>query len=290
MSSADSSQGTKNVYGMYDGTLITSAVIKAISISLALFPAIIAVALTILETMQFRSFAWTLSATLLIPASTVTAQAPKGIPYIDATTNITFSAWELPAPSDSDSDSAGSLKFGLALPPTALETDATEFIGLLQCTPVNGWCGISLGGSMTDSLLLVAYADEKADEPADVKHTLRFTTEYSFPGVYKGNSTVMPIRSELGKDSFTSIFLCRECLRWAHDGRSGMAATSSGTLDLAYALSSEGLGGDVGCPGEVALRKHSMQGTWVGFVDEGVVSEKYKDWAGKATDGGSDGC
>ncbi|KAL4784338.1 hypothetical protein BJX76DRAFT_357184 [Aspergillus varians] len=220
----------------------------------------------------------TIATTLL---STSHAQAPNGTPYTDPTTNISFSTWDIPK-----SSGAGPLTFGLALPTSALETDATEFIGYLQCAPAKGWCGISLGGAMTDSLLLVAYPD-----PANntVKHSLRFTPRYTLPGLYGGNATVTPIQSNVTDDSFTSIFRCQGCLHWSQNGTEGAAATSSGHLDLAFALASEGPRNSA-CPDEATFVQHSHQGTWLAFVDEGATGRGYDGWAEQARGGGKGGC
>lgn len=137
---------------------------------------------------------------------------------------------------------------------------------------------------MTNALLVVAYADQKQN----VKRSLRFTSKYTLPGVYEGNATISPIASEVGKDSFTTVFRCEECLRWAQNGTEGAAATSSGILDLAFAVEAEGP--DQGCPDEARFRKHSGQGTWVGFVDNSTVSESYERWTGKAETVRGGGC
>ncbi len=157
----------------------------------------------------------------------------------------------------------------------------------MKCAPSNGWCGVSLGGAMTNSLLVVAYADQKGN----VKRSLRFTTEYTLPGVYEGNATISPIASEVksgSEDSFTTVFRCQECLRWAQNGTEGAAATSSGNLDLAFAVAAEGP--EDGCADEARFRKHSGQGTWVGFVDNTTVSDSYEKWAGKAETVPGGGC
>ncbi|KAL4752794.1 hypothetical protein BDW72DRAFT_191756 [Aspergillus terricola var. indicus] len=233
--------------------------------------------------MAFTNLALTLglvATTLFSPAH---AQNPTGTPYTDKTTNITFSTWSIPS-SQSSELPASPITFGLTLPSNALETDADDFIGYLHCSPPTGWCGISLGGSMTDALLLVAFADGDS-----VKHTLRYTTEYSLPAVYTGNATVSPIHSVVSENSFTTIVHCKDCLHWEQDGSSGRASTSSGQMDLAYALSSEKPGRAAGCADEARFVRHSQQGTWVAFLDTAAVAENYGDWVGLAREG-SNGC
>ncbi|KAL4997980.1 hypothetical protein BDV10DRAFT_185783 [Aspergillus recurvatus] len=234
--------------------------------------------------MTFTNFVLALGLLATTPFSPAHAQGPAGTPYTDKTTNITISTWSIPAAQSSES-STSPVTFGLTLPSNSLETDATELIGYLHCSPPAGWCGISLGGSMTDALLLVAYADGDT-----VKHTLRYTTEYSLPAAYTGNATVSPIRSEVSEGSFTTIVHCKDCLHWEQGASSGGASTSTGQMDLAYALSSEKPGGAGECADEARFVRHSQQGTWVAFLDEGAVAEKYGEWAGLAGDVEGDGC
>lgn len=128
---------------------------------------------------------------------------------------------------------------------------------------------------MTNSLLVVAFADGES-----VKHSLRYATEYALPDVYQGNATLSPIQNEVSKDSFTSIFHCKDCLRWNQGEGSGKASTSSGNLNLAWAMNEDGPGG---CAED--LMKHTAQGTWVGFV-EGAPNKDFDEWAGMAGQGG----
>jgi cellobiose dehydrogenase (acceptor) len=147
---------------------------------------------------------------------------------------------------------------------------------------------MSLGGSMTNSLLLVAYTGTK-NKDKNVQISLRYTTEYSLLGVYEGNATIIPIRSEVTEESFTTIFHCRECLHWAQGRSEGSAVTSSGTLDLAFAISPEGPGNSE-CPGEAKLVQHKAQGTCLAFVDEKATSAEYEEWAKLGKEEGAGGC
>ncbi|KAH1683685.1 hypothetical protein KXW98_007749 [Aspergillus fumigatus] len=56
------------------------------------------------------------------------AQSSTPVVYTDPATGIIFDTWTVPT-----SQTAGGLTFGVALPSTALTTDATEFIGYLVC-------------------------------------------------------------------------------------------------------------------------------------------------------------
>ncbi|KAE8352410.1 hypothetical protein BDV28DRAFT_161843 [Aspergillus coremiiformis] len=212
------------------------------------------------------------------------AQAPQAAVYNDPSTGITFDTWNVAGSSE-----AGGLTFGMALPSSALKSDATEFIGYLRCTATektvaDGWCGLALGGSMADSLLFIAYADGDL-----VRTSLRFTSQYAMPGVYAGNATVKQIASTISSTGFSLIFHCQDCLHWSQNGTSGSASTSSGLLDLGYAQSVNAPS-DPSCPAEVKLARHDIQGTWTAMLDEHAVSDAYDKWRAQAKSTVPDQC
>ena len=57
------------------------------------------------------------------------AKSGAPVAYTDSETGITFDTWSVPA-----GTGTGGLVFGVALPGSALTTDATEFIGYLVRT------------------------------------------------------------------------------------------------------------------------------------------------------------
>ncbi|KAE8166897.1 hypothetical protein BDV40DRAFT_295928 [Aspergillus tamarii] len=222
------------------------------------------------------------AATTLLPGCH--AQAPEAVVYNDPGTGITFDTWNVPS-----SSKAGGLTFGVALPNNALESDATDFIGYLRCTATDesaakGWCGIALGGSMTDALLFVAYPDGDA-----VRNSLRFTSEYAMPGVYGGNATVKPISSTANSTGFSLIFHCQDCLHWSQGETTGSASTSSGLLDLGYAQSVKAPT-NPSCAADLKLARHDIQGTWTAMLDDHAVSDSYDKWLGQAKDAVPDNC
>ncbi|KAL3449937.1 hypothetical protein BJX65DRAFT_305401 [Aspergillus insuetus] len=204
------------------------------------------------------------AATILTIAASVLpachAQAPAGTSYTDPETNTTFSTWEIPGPLG--------LTFGLALPDSAREVDATDFTGYLKCNTAIGWCGISLGGAMTDSLLLVTYADpnSKPETENAVAISPRYTSTYSLPVSYTGNLTITPLSAHVDEstNSFETIFTCASCLHWSQNGTEGRAKTSSGMLDLAWAISPEKP--VIDATGDLKIVQHEKEGTWVALV------------------------
>ncbi|KAF9890647.1 hypothetical protein FE257_005778 [Aspergillus nanangensis] len=201
--------------------------------------------------------------------------------YIDPGTKIGFTTWSI-----SGEGKPGELTFGMALPSNALQTDATEFIGYINYAGEgsSGWSGFALGGSMTDSLLLLAYPDGD-----DMRTSLRFTAKYSMPGVYTGNATVTEISHRVTPCGYSLIFRCADCLHWSQDGINGSASTSNGEMDIGFAHSDKSPG-DPGCPRKATLQKHEQQGTWTAELDKSTTSNSYDDWRGMAKPGHPDKC
>ncbi|KAK1753947.1 hypothetical protein QBC47DRAFT_429380 [Echria macrotheca] len=194
----------------------------------------------------------------------------EGIPYTDPASGIVFNTWTQP-----------DLTFGLALPPTALTTDATEFLGLLTCkspTPSTGWCGLSLGGSMVNNLLLLAYPSD-----SHVLTSLRWATTYGPPVPYTNPSAkISHISSTVNSTHYSVIFRCVGCLSWSQGGESGTAPTTPGFLVLgwAYATASPG---NPGCAGSSTVRRHDSQGVFGAVFNSAVARAEYSVWAARAT-------
>ncbi|KAI2618080.1 carbohydrate-binding module family 1 protein [Hypomontagnella submonticulosa] len=192
--------------------------------------------------------------------------------YKDSETGITFDTWEVP----DTSTSGGGLTFGVALPENALTADASEFIGYLKCNS-NGYCGLSFGGPMTNSLLLMAWPNED-----QILTSFRFATGYTSPEVYTGNAKLTQISSTIDKDQFTLIFRCQNCLSWDHEGASGSASTSAGILVLGWASSLK-VPSSPSCPADIIIQEHSGQSIWGATLDENAANPSYSQWAALAT-------
>jgi hypothetical protein len=80
---------------------------------------------------------------ILIPFLSVGALAQQTQTYVEPKSNITFQALVNPS----------SITFGIALPTTA---GSKDFIGTVAGKGA-GWAGISLGGAMTNTLLLTVW-------------------------------------------------------------------------------------------------------------------------------------
>ncbi|XXH03587.1 hypothetical protein Hte_009992 [Hypoxylon texense] len=211
------------------------------------------------------SFSRIATAVLAAAATFGTSLAQEAVPYTDPDTGIEFATW-----------SQGGQTVGLALPEDALTTDATEYIGILQCS--TGWCGISHGesGQMTQALLLIAWPYED-----QVLTSFRFATGYNMPGVYTGNATLTQISSKVNGSNFEIIYRCQNCFAWDQEGSSGSVSTSSGLLILGRA-SATTVPTNAQCPTDIRFGQHQAFGQFGAPLD-GVGKAQYPDWAALAT-------
>ncbi|KAI0164219.1 hypothetical protein GGR52DRAFT_110854 [Hypoxylon sp. FL1284] len=211
------------------------------------------------------SFSRIATAVLAAAATFGISLAQEAVPYTDPDTGIEFATW-----------SSGGETIGMALPEDALTTDATEYIGILQCS--TGWCGISHGesGQMTQALLLIAWPYED-----QVLTSFRFATGYNMPGVYNGNATLTQISSKVNDSNFEVIYRCQNCFAWDQEGSSGSVSTSSGLLVLGRASSST-IPSSPECPADISFSQHQSFGQFGAPLD-GVGRTEYPDWAALAT-------
>ncbi|SPO02592.1 uncharacterized protein DNG_05265 [Cephalotrichum gorgonifer] len=190
--------------------------------------------------------------------------------YEDPESGISFNIWP-----------QTDVTFGIALPANGLETDATEFLGLLTCTSPGGegvgWCGISLGGGMVNNLLLLAYPSE-----GEVLTSLRWAPEYGPPELYTGDAELTQVSSAVNATNYSVIFRCVNCLQWTQGETTGGAATSSGAVMLgwAHAGSSPTNGA---CADEGVVARHETQGMFRGTLNDQAASADYEAWAALAT-------
>ncbi|KAI0398524.1 carbohydrate-binding module family 1 protein [Xylariaceae sp. FL0594] len=232
---------------------------------------------------RFRS----LAALLLAASSNVqlsAAQSSTPTVYTDADTGITFDTWAVPDTSKGAGGlgTVGGMTMGIALPQDGLTKDATEFIGYLKCpsnsTTLTGWCGISMGGPMTNSLLLMAYPYQN-----QVLTSFRYATGYDLPDVYTGNAKLTQISSKVTTTSYSVIFRCQNCLSWNQGGATGAASTSNGGLVLGWCNAFPSPG-KPSCPDTLTMSQHDNgQGIFLASFDSAAANPSYSAWAAKAT-------
>ncbi|KAK5663896.1 hypothetical protein OQA88_105 [Cercophora sp. LCS_1] len=209
----------------------------------------------------------------------VFAQGPTPETFTDAETGIVFNSWGIPGDSPR---TQGGFNFGVALPSDGLSSDANEFIGYLQCSSkdaVNtGWCGVSLGGPMTNSLLLTAWPTD-----GEIYTSFRYASGYAMPDVYGGNARLTQITSRVNATHFTLIFRCQNCLQWEQNGQAGGAATSSGFLLLGWVQAFPAPGNPT-CPDQITLEQHDNgMGIFGAVLDGNAANPSYTAWAAQAT-------
>ncbi|KAI9047352.1 hypothetical protein LZ554_008799 [Drepanopeziza brunnea f. sp. 'monogermtubi'] len=162
--------------------------------------------------------------------------------------------------------------FGIAMSATA----SPDFIGRISSQGTEGWAGISLGGSMRGSLMVVAHPNEGA-----VLGSLRLATGYASPGVYSGAATLETIPDgtsfDTASSNYTMTFLCKGCLQ----GDDSTFAATDATTNLGWAHSS------------VAVTTPADPSTVLSYHDAGfgifavdltaAQSASFADWAALAS-------
>ncbi|KAI0427264.1 fungal cellulose binding domain-containing protein [Xylaria sp. FL1042] len=211
-------------------------------------------------------------------------QSSTATVYTDSKTGITFDTWIVPdtASGASGTTTWGGMTIGLALPEDALTTDANEFIGYLQCpsnsTTLTGWCGISLAGPMTNSLLIMAYPYQD-----EILTSFRYATGYDLPDVYTGDAKLTQISSTINSTHYSLIFRCQNCLSWDQDGATGSASTSAGFLVLGWCNAFPSPD-NPSCPDQVGIVQHDNgQSIFGAVLDSNAANPSYTQWASKAT-------
>ncbi|KAI0525889.1 fungal cellulose binding domain-containing protein [Xylaria bambusicola] len=226
--------------------------------------------------------------TLLLTASLNTqlcfGQSSTPTVYRDSETGIIFDTWIVPDKTSGATGTGtwGGMTIGVALPEDGLTTDADEFIGYLQCpsnsTTLTGWCGISLAGPMTNSLLIMAYPYKD-----EVLTSFRYATGYDNPEVYTGDAQLTQISSTINEAHYSVIFRCQNCLSWDHDGATGSVSTSGAFLVLGW-CNAFATPGNPECPNDVSIIQHDNgQSIFGAALDSNAANPSYTEWAAKAT-------
>ncbi|KAI1180765.1 fungal cellulose binding domain-containing protein [Nemania sp. FL0916] len=226
--------------------------------------------------------------TLLLAASLnvqlCLGQSATPVVYKDSKTGITFDTWVVPdtASGAAGTTTVGGMTMGFAMPQDALTKDANEFIGYLKCpsnsTVLTGWCGISMAGPMTNSLLIMAYPYD-----GQILTAFKYATGYDNPVPYTGDATLTQISATITATSYELIFRCQGCLSWNQDGATGSASTSAGFLVLGW-CNAFPQPGNPSCPDQVSIVQHDNgQSIFGAQLDSNVANPSYSAWASKAT-------
>ncbi|KXH61635.1 GMC oxidoreductase [Colletotrichum nymphaeae SA-01] len=195
----------------------------------------------------------------LLAAAAVAQQTTS---YVDSATGITFQRY---------TETSG-FSFGVALPSTV----GKDFIGQISAPITAGWASVSLGGPMTNKLLVVAWPNGDS-----IQTSIRKASGYSNPDVVTDSGiTLKPIESgtSVNATAFTYTFVCEGCI-------TGDTTTFTGTSDtttFGWAYSTTALSDTTSA--SVALNYH---GAGFGLFGANLASAKsadYATWAAKASD------
>lgn len=184
----------------------------------------------------------------------------KAAPFTDANTGITFETYL---------DTDMSFSFGMVLP----ETIGTDFIGqmVVPLTDGAGWGGVSLGGSMTDNLILVAWPNGD-----DIVTSFRLASSYANPSVYTATTVnALPIANGTFVNSthLSYTFLCSGCIV----GDDTTFAATDETPVIGYAVSSSNP--TTVSSASSALVYHDTGAMEYGFAAADAQSASYATWA-----------
>ncbi|KAK0616358.1 hypothetical protein B0T14DRAFT_394188, partial [Immersiella caudata] len=148
-----------------------------------------------------------------------------------------------------------------------------------------GYCGLSLGGGMVNSLLLLAYPGPNNQ----VLTSFRWATDYAPPTLYTGNAKLTQVSSSVNSTHYSVIFRCRDCLAWDQNGDTGSAPTSVGFMVLGWAYSTTAPT-NPGCADTAGARIHTSQGMFGAVYGDDIASPEYNSWAAQATKTVSGSC
>ncbi|KAH9859347.1 hypothetical protein IAQ61_011128, partial [Plenodomus lingam] len=198
-------------------------------------------------------------ASLLSPLFSLSAYAQDK--FTHAGTGIEF--WRQTVSSD---QTPGGLEWGYVLPgePTG---NNDEYIGYLKGSLEanrQGWTGISHGGGMPNSLLLVAWP-----EADSVKTKFVWAGGYVTPQDYTGDAIISQISHAVNDTHFELIYRCQKCWTWNQNGATGSQIPSEVQV--------------------IGWAQHSTiySGTWVfhnkgqsqfGITVADARNQKYFDW------------
>jgi cellobiose dehydrogenase (acceptor) len=203
---------------------------------------------------------WALALAPLV--SHVAAQAVGPTQYTEPDTGIVFQSWTNPA---------GNLKFGYTYPANAATVASKDFIGVLECQG-SGWCAVSLGGSMLNVPLVLAYPS--GDE---VLTAVKWAPGYVNPDPYGGTHTISQISSSVTATGFKVVYKCEGCLAWNYQGITGAALTNGASMPIGWAYSDDPV--DADCIDDSVLTQHDTFGNYGFTPDSSSLRSEYSQWA-----------
>lgn len=166
----------------------------------------------------------------------------------------------------------GDYTFGIALP----ENVTTDFIGRISAQGSQGWAGVSLGGRMIDSLMVVAWPHENK-----IVASLRRSMGYSSPDPNSNASIslkTIPAGTSFDGTTYIYTFLCKGCIQ---ADRSTFKADAE-LPSLGYAHSTDIVSSPVN---PLSALSYHQSGFGLVQVNLAVArSQKFSTWAATARD------
>ncbi|EGO21045.1 carbohydrate-binding module family 1 protein [Serpula lacrymans var. lacrymans S7.9] len=155
----------------------------------------------------------------------VTVVAQSATAYCDSTSGICYAGY---------TDPTLNITVGLVLPPLSTGTtpNATEFVAELIAPASYGWTGLSVGGTMADSLLFTMWPYN-----GEVIFGPRWTSGYVQPLPYSGPIITMLPDTMVNSTHIKASFRCQNCTTW--NGGALGSGDLSGFQLIAYVASDD---------------------------------------------------
>jgi len=147
----------------------------------------------------------------LLSIPSVTAQddfVPESL--IEPKTGIKFTAYPLEEHDSPEGSRVGTL--GLVYPS---DLKKNEYIGHLVA-PRAGWVGLSHGGGMVKSLLMVLWLDGTT-----LRHSFRYATQYKDPYIYNKTVPFTELSKTLNATHMAVTYRCVGCFSWEYEDVKG---------------------------------------------------------------------
>ncbi|KAF2269322.1 cellobiose dehydrogenase-like protein [Lojkania enalia] len=210
------------------------------------------------------------TASLLSPLLFSSAQAQES--FTHAGTGITFLRQQV-----DESQTTGGYEFGYALPGTPTGSN-DEYIGYIRGAVHSGgkgWSGVSHGGGMPNSLLLVAYPNGDS-----VGTRFVFAGGYVAPNDYTGNATLTQFAHTVTDTYFEVIYRCQWCWIWNQNGATGQQLPTEEVQVIGWAqhMDSPPSAGQ-------SWRLHNNGQSQFGIQPANARKTEYDDWVAKYTNG-----
>ncbi|KAF8584272.1 hypothetical protein K439DRAFT_1150670 [Ramaria rubella] len=126
--------------------------------------------------------------------------AQESVAFYDTENGFNFQAY---------TDPVHLVTYAATFPTATSGAGSTEFIGEIIAPVANQWVGLSVGGAMLNSLLLVAWPNGNA-----IVASPRIATDYVQPTVYTGPTLTTLPSSHVNSTHWKWVFRCQNCTTW----------------------------------------------------------------------------